>query len=259
MPVVIDPTKVGVGAGVVYHRALSVLTPWSSVGATMDDTVVRVTQAWFRPDLNGMLGPVQELDYKSEEVPEIEYTMMELSGTNSALAIPGSTSTTGTGAVKSSGHLDSTLDGATAAGVTTITVASATNGAVGDVIKIDVTSLAEYRVITAISSNDVSFRDPLRYAHANGVAVEEADDDGKVVITGSTIRRMPSTAYKQWALVSEAPNGYYEFLLTSGISTTEQAELAYGDETAAGIRTTIQGRYAGATPTTPPWTLRVPA
>jgi hypothetical protein len=59
--------------------------------------------------------------------------------------------------------------------------------------------------------------------------------------------------------VGEAPNGYYELLLTSGISVTDTAEISFGDDTTGAIRTTIQGRYAGATPTTPPWMLRVPA
>jgi hypothetical protein len=260
--VTIDPTAIIVGAGVVYDRALSVLTPWASVGATMDDTVARINQSWFRPDLNGQLGPIQELDYKSEEVAQIEFTMMEVAGANLALAIPGATSAAGTGAVKSSGHLDTTLSAAVAAGATTIPCAAVTNAAVGDTIKIDVTAgavIAEYRVITAIDTLNISFRDPLKYDHANGVAVEEADDDGRTTITGSTVRRMPSSAYKQWALVAEAPDGYYELALDSGISITEGAELTFGDETAAGIRTTIEARYAGSTPTTPPWRLRVPA
>lgn len=262
MAVTIDPTAIIVGAGNLYSRALSVLTPWTGVGATMDDTAVRITQRFFRPDINHILGPIQGLDYKVEENAEIEATIMEVSGANAALVIPGATATAGTGAVMSSGHLDTTLDGATAAGVTSITVAAATNAAVGDVMKIDVTAgvaVAEYRTITAISSETLSFRDPLQYAHATGVVVEEADDDGKTDITGSSVRRQPDSAYNQWALVAEAPDGYYELLFDSGISTTEGAELTFGDESAAGFRTTIQSRFAGATPTTSPWHLRVPA
>ena len=258
MAVTIDPTAIIVGAGIPYYRNVGVLTPWTGLGATMDDTVARINQTWFRPDLNGMLGPVQELDYKVEEIAEVEFTLMEIAGSSAALAIPGASTTAGTGAVKTSGHLDSTLDGATVVGATSVDVVSALNGAVGDVIKIDVTN-AEYRTITAISTNTLSFRDPLQYAHTSGVAVEEADDDGKSDVTGSTYRRMKSTDYREWALVAEAPDGYYELVLDSAISVTEGAELSFGDETAAGIRTTLQSRFAGATPTTPPWTLRVPA
>jgi hypothetical protein len=254
----IDPTAVVIGAGQLYYRALSVATAWTNIGATMDDTVVRIPQTWFRPDLNGQLGPIQELDYLSEQNMELEATMMEVAGTNLALAIPGATSTTGTGAESGGAHGDSDLDGAVSAGATSIVVTAGTNFAVGDYIFIGSGATKEYMRLTAVSGTTLSFRDPLRYAHADAEVVKEAVDDNKVVVTGSTVRRMPSTQYRQWALVAEAPDGYYEFLLSSGISTTENAELSFGDDSAGGIRMTIAGRVAGATPTTPAWTVRVP-
>ncbi len=259
MAFTVDPTAIIVGAGNVYHRALSVLTPWTSIGATMDDTAVRITQAWFRPDLNHVLGDVQGLDYKVSETAEMEFTVMEVSPTNAPLVIPGATSTVGTGADASGSPFSSTTSAATVVGATTVPMTAVTNLSVGDAIQIDVDgSLAEYRVITAIDTLDVSFRDPLQQAHASGVVAVETDDDYKTDITGSSVRRQPDSAYKQWALVAEAPDGYYELVFDSGISSTEQAELTFGDETAAGFRTTIQSRFAGATPTTAPWNLRVP-
>jgi hypothetical protein len=58
--------------------------------------------------------------------------------------------------------------------------------------------------------------------------------------------------------VGESPADYYELLLTSGISSTDNAEVTFGEEAVGSIRTTIQSRYAGATPTTSPWRLRIP-
>ena len=55
MTQVVTPANIILGAGEAYYRALGVLTAWSSVGGTMDDTVMRIAQSWFRPDLNGML------------------------------------------------------------------------------------------------------------------------------------------------------------------------------------------------------------
>jgi hypothetical protein len=95
--------------------------------------------------------------------------------------------------------------------------------------------------------------------HLATVAVTETLGDGKTSITGSTISRQPDTAYNEWALVAQAPSGYYEFLIDRGISTTETAELSFGDETTAGIRATIQSRFLGSATTTPTWRLRVPA
>jgi hypothetical protein len=240
-----------------YYRAVGVLTPWSSIGATMDDTTMRIDQSWFRPDLNGMLGPIQEMDYLTEQNAELEFTMVEVAGDKMALAVPGATSTTTSNVVDGAG-LSTTTTAAVAIGATTIPLTATTNLAVGDWIKIGASNY-EYRQVTAISSLNVSFRDPIQTARASGVAVVETAGDGKVDITGASVRRQPATAYHAWALVAEAPVGYFELLLDSGISATDSAELNFGDETVGGIRTTIASRYNGSTPNTSPWHLRVPA
>lgn len=261
---VIQPANIIVGAAQVYYRAVSVLTAWTGVGATMDDTTVRVAQSWFRPDLNGMLGPVQELDYLTEQAVEAEFTMVEIAGSKLELAIPGSTATTTSSADATGTPFSSTLAAAAAIGDTNVKVTAVTNLAVGDYVQIGADGVtAEYRRIDTVGTaggagTGITFRDPLQKAHANGAVIVETVSDGKTEITGSTVRRMPATAYRQWAIVGEAPNGYYELLLDSGISTTDSAEITFGDESVGGIRTTIQSRYAGATPNTPPWRLRVP-
>lgn len=264
MPQIISPGAVIVGAASVYNRAVGSVAAWTGVGATLDDTTVRVAQSFFRPDLNGILGPVQELDYLTEQAVEIEFTMVEIAGNKLALAIPGATSTTEATTDAGGTPGVTTLAALAAIGDTAVKVVAITNFVAGDYIRINVAgALAEYRQIDVVGTagaggTGLQFRDPLQKAHSNGVAVVETVGTGKTVITGSTIRRMPATAYNQWAVVGESPNGYYELLLDSGISTTEGAEITFGDEAVGSIRTTIQSRYAGATPNTPPWRLRVP-
>lgn len=266
MPPVIVPANIIVGAMQVYQRALGVLTSWNSVGATMDDSMVRVNQAWFRPDLNGMLGPVQEMDYLTEQGVEIEFTAVEIAGPKLALFVPGATSSVVAPVDEVTTAFSSTMAAASAIGDTNVKVTAITNLVAGEMIRIDAAgAAAEYRIIDVVGTigaggTGLQFRDPLQKVHANAATLVEQKPlaDGKTNITGSTIRRMPSTAYQQWAAVGESPNGYYELLIDSGISTTDAAEIAFGDETVGGIRATIGSRYNGATPNTPPWRLRVP-
>lgn len=244
MPPSITPSAFIIGPARVYYRAVGVLTPWTDVGVTLDDAVMRITQETWSPDnLNGVYGPVRGLDVSQTVGAEIEFTLGEIAGEKIALAIPGAQFTAADGGAEaSSTHGDSTLDGAHAAGVTTIAVASATNFAVGDPIKIDTGSVAEWRTITAIATNDLSFRDPLLFDHLTGVDVVEAVSDNRAVITMPTFRRYPASAYREWALVSESGrSGVNELRLPIGIATSA-GEMTVADDAVAGMRVTIAGR-----------------
>lgn len=260
MAVTITPESFIIGPASVYYRAIGVTTPWTNVGATLDDAVLRVTTEWFRPDnINGPLGYVQGLDVLRRVMAEVEFTLAEVAGTKLQLAIPGSQVTTATGDVKTSGHLDTDLDGATVAGATTIVVSDATNAAVGDAIKIGTGATAEYRVITAIATVNLSFRDALIFAHADAEVVEEADDDYRSSITAPTVRRQPDSAYMEWALVAESGKSQpHELRIPRGISTTENAEITVADDQVSGIRVTIGARYYGPSLSTSPFTLYYP-
>jgi hypothetical protein len=262
VPAVINPVSYIIGAADVYYRALGVLTPWISVGSTVDDIVFRVNQSMFNPSdtINGLDDLIYLMDYQNGSGAEAEFTMPEIAGDKLALAIPGATSTAGVVTVDGAG-LSTTLTAATAIGATTINVTATTNLIVGDWIRIDVTagSLAEYRKVTSIAALVVGFRDPLKQAHANGVAVVETLGDGKTEIAPTTVRRQPASAYRDWALVAQSPADYYELYLYRGISTTDAAEMSFGDETMAGIRVTIGARKDGADLSLPSWKLRVPA
>ena len=155
MPTVINPLSYIIGAAEVYYRAIGVLTPWTSVGATVDDVVFRVNQSTFNPSdtINGLDDLIYLMDYTNGSGAEAEFTMPEIAGSKLALAIPGATSTAGAVTVDGAG-LSTTLTAATVVGATTINVTATTNLIVGDWIRIDVTAggLAEYRKVTSIAA-----------------------------------------------------------------------------------------------------------
>lgn len=72
---------------------------------------------------------------------------------------------------------NTTLNGATAANVSSIVVASATGLAAGEYLKIDTLANAEYRRISSVAGTTVTLATALRLAHATGVAVVEQISD----------------------------------------------------------------------------------
>lgn len=256
MAATVDAKTYVIGPATVYYRAVGVSTPWTDVGVTLDDCVMRVVTEWFSPDnLSGVMGPVMGLDVLRRCTAEIEFTLPELAGAKFGLAFPGATVTAASDTAGSG--LSSTLNGATSVGATSIVVASATGAAVGDIIEIDVTTLSEYREITAISSTTLSFRDPLLLAHASGVAVVEqaAGADNRTLITAPLIRRQPDSAYREWALVAPNGYGYNELRLPRAISQTTSAEITVSDNALSGIRVVLGARYLGSDLTVSPFKL----
>lgn len=258
MVTAITPSAYILGGADVYYRAVGVNTPWTGIGATLDDAVLRITSERFVPDnLTGVMGPVQGLDYLRKVMAEVEFTMPEIAGTKLGLALPGTRQTAALSADASGGS--STLSSATVVGALSVTVGSATSFAVGDYIKIGTGSTAEYRQVTAISSTTFSFRDPLLFAHAASEAVLEVTGDNKTLFEASITRRMPDSEYREWALVASNGSGYQELRIPRGISTTDSAEVTFGEQAVAGIRVTIGARYLGSDLTASPFKLYAPA
>lgn len=267
MPLVIDATKYIIGAADVYYRAVGSSAAWTSIGATVDNVVFRINQVTINPseNFNGVLEPVMLMDYTSRQGAEADFTMPQLAGPNLALAIRGVTSSVLSNADSASTPFSSTLAAASAIGDTNIKVVANTNLTAGDWIRIDVTAggLAEYRRVDTVGTvgaggTGVSFRDPLLRAHANGVATVESVGDGKTELVPGTTRRMPASAYNDFALVAQSPSDYYELYLYNAITTTAAAELTFGQDTMAGIKTTIGTRRDGLNMALPSWKLRVP-
>jgi hypothetical protein len=260
MPLVVTPKAYIIGPALVYYREVGVSTAWTSAGATLDDAVMRVTTEWFRPDnLSGVKGPVMGLDVLRRVEAEIEFTLGEVAGASLALALPGAQFTAEVHADAGGTPGSTTTTAAIAAGVTTVPCTAVTNFAVGDYFRIDATTLLEYRQITAINALNISFRDPLLYAHAGGVAVVETTGDKRDSITAPVLARQPDSAYKEWSLVSESGNGYHELRIPRGISQTESLEMTVADDAVTGVRVTIGARYLGSDLTISPFTLYVPA
>lgn len=267
MSVVIDPRQYIIGAANVYHRAIGSLGAWTSIGATIDDVVFRVTQTTFNPseNFNGVLEPVREMDYLSKAGAEAEFSMPELAGAKLRLAILGTQSTTLATTDAGGTPLSTTLAAAAAIGDTAVRVTAITNAVAGDWIRINVPgALAEFRRVDVVGTagaggTGLQFRDPLLKAHLNGVAVVETIGDGKTEITPGIVRRQPLTAYNDWALVAQSPTDYYELILRNAISKTDAIELTFGDESMAAIRVTLGSRIDGANPALPSWVLRIPA
>jgi hypothetical protein len=257
MPATLDPKAYILGAADIFYRAVGVNTPWTSVGATLDDAILHVTTERFVPDnINGVMGPVMGLDYQRRQNGTLEFTMPEIAGSKLALALPGARVAAPTNTSAAGGS--TTLSATTAVGATSIDVASATSFAVGDYIKIDTSTSAEYRQITAIASTTFSFRDPLLRAHTSGVAAVEWTDDNKTLITSSITRRMPDSEYREWCAVASNGDGYQEIRFPRGIAMVDSADVTFGEQTVAGIRVTIGGRYLGSSLQTSPFTIYAP-
>lgn len=266
MPTVIDPKAYIIGAAEVYYRAIGSVAAWSSIGATVDDVVFRVSQTTFNPseNFNGVLEQIREMDYLSKANAEAEFSMPEMAGPKLALAILGAQSTA-LATTDATPAVTTTLAAAATIGDTAVKVAAITGFVAGQYVRINVVgALAEYRVIDVVGTigaggTGLQFRDPLLKAHLSGVAATQAVGDGKTEIRGTTVRRQPLTAYNDWALVAQSPNDYYELYLYNAISKTETAELTFGNESMAAIKVSLGSRLSGANLALPSWRLRVPA
>lgn len=262
--------KFVVGIPEVMYRASGVLTAWTSVGLTMDDVLFRIAATSSNPSsaLNGIDGLLRGLDYRKGGPASVEFTLSELSSSKLAIAIPGSVTTPGVATdTAAPAYTATTLAAASAVGATNIKVTAVAGAAVGQYIRIDVTAggLAEYRQITSVGTagaggTGISFSDPLLRAHASGVAVVQADGDGRDRITGTTIRRRPLSDYLDWRLSYQAPNGYTHFELYRAIATSEAVELSGSDDLSkpAGYRVTIESRLDETDLTAPTWAI-IPA
>lgn len=264
MALVVVPESFFIGAATPYFRALGGTGPWTSLGVTVDDAAAHIASTWFRPDnINGVLGPIMGLDILRRVEARVEFSIPGITGANMAKILPGSQSVDQLITDAGGSPLSTTLAAAAAPGDTTIKVTAVTNGAVNDFVRIESGANIELRQIDVVGTagaggTGLQFRDPLLFAHANGSAVVETVGDGRSVITAPTVRRQPTSAYFDWALVAPAGSKYAELRLLNAISETEDAEIGFGDETLAAARVMIGARYAGSALSTSPWQLIVP-
>jgi hypothetical protein len=96
------------------------------------------------------------------------------------------------------GGLATTLSSATYPGEDEITVASTTNAAENDYIRVDTSTLGEIRKITDIMGSVITLDKPLRRAHASGVSVTEMDDSA---VFTHTFTEYYGGVFNQWPFV----------------------------------------------------------
>lgn len=259
MPTAVLAQNYVIGPAEIYHRATGVNTPWTNMGATLDDAAMRIVAEWFVPDnITGVKGPIKGLDILRRLNAEFEFTLPDFVGGNLDKIIPGSRVTAESHADAGGTPFSSTIAVANvAAGATSIEVAAVTNLAVGDYIRIGSGAgvLVEYRQVTAIAANVISFRDRLLVAHAIGEDAVETDGDYRTLYRSSLYDRMPDTAYDEWAMVMANGNGYHELRIPIGISNTESAEVTIGDNTLSGVRVMVSARRDGSDLTISPFDL----
>lgn len=263
MPTQVIAKNYIIGPAEIYYRDVGVNTDWTNLGATLDDAILRVVSEWFVPDnLTGVKGPVEGLDVLRRLNAEFEFTLPDVSDTNMELVIPGSRVTAEDHTDTVSTPFVSTIAVAdVASGATSVEAAAATNLAVGDFIRIGSGAgvLVEYRQVTGLSSNVISFRDPLIEPHLIGEDLVETDGDYRTLIESSLYTRMPASAYKEWAMVMNNGVGYQELRLPRGLAHSETAEITVNDNSLSGMTVMVSGRRDGNDLTVSPFQIWAPA
>lgn len=242
--------EISVGAGDLFYRDYDALDtdPWVAVGATTDDNVWRHTQTLYVPDINGSPGPLAGTDYLQEEGAELEFSVLEMTAAIIALLMPGSESTTATGADVGGGAVGTLSSPITAFQTLAIKVDSVTNLAVGDYIKVGTAGNAETRKVTRVGTTgsggtgiDVEY--PFLLNHASGVAFIEVDGNLGTTITPAVQRRIPRDAYKDYRLDVPGLDGRVTRYFLFDAIMTENAEFTASDSSAAAPRLTLASRF----------------
>lgn len=236
--------EISVGAGDVFYKDADGL--WVPVGATKDNNLFKVTTAYANINLNGVIGPLKGIDYITNQLADLEVTGVQLSAAKLGLMVPGSASTVETAA--DAAGLATTLADATVIGqYQDLKLTSVTTVNLGDPIRVGADGAIEYRTVTRVGTAgiggtgiDVDF--PLQAAHADGDTVHTTDGTGVTIITPPIVRRLPSSAYHDWALVVPGLDGRAKrFLIFDGLMS-DSAEFEAKDDDAMGPRLKIQSR-----------------
>lgn len=224
------------------------------LGASEDANVYRVTREYFVPNLNDSVGPIDTTDYIARELAELESTIPEVNAANLALLVPGSVTVVNP-ATLTGGGLDTTLSAATVPGqYLALKVASVTGMAVGQFFRFGPANARETRTIVRVGTPlvggtgiDLDF--PLVLSHAATEQVVQAVNDGSTVISSGPQRRLPTSAYADYALFVQGLDGRgTRFRLYNAIMTGSPT-WSMADADNAKPRLMLQGRRKGATAT----------
>lgn len=217
------PEEIFIGAGDVYVDDVV-------VGATQDNNVFRVVQEKFAPDLNGVPGPLLNIDYIQSETAELEVTLPELSAVALGYGIPGAVSLAqSAAALDTAGGGSTTTAASAAAGATNIKVTAVTNFSVGDFVRIGPAGSTQekHRILTVGTAGGggtgIDLEHPLKYAQGNGVAFVEIDGglvaaDSAAGATNLKVSSVAGLAVDNFLMVGV--QGEYEIRKIKTVGTT---------------------------------------
>lgn len=241
----VDITKYVIGRARLGYRAVGATGPYTVI-PTIEDTVIRLNAGAevFDPSLDlDVGGPILGFQYQPRVGGiELEFSVAQLDASNLGLLMPGSSSAA-SATTTVGGGLSTTTTAAAAVGDTSLPLTAVTNGAVGDIIKIDTGASAEYRTITAINALVVSFFTPLSLPHASGATVVEVVGDGRTTFTPAAQGRVLTTAYNEFIAEWPRPDASWGTVrILRGLAALgDPYELTTGPRTMARVRATITG------------------
>lgn len=253
MATTIDSTALFFGA------PASLTVGGDEVGATLTPPKVTIEATQYAPEFQGAGGPITGAVFNTKIKATVSFTVNELTAAKLAWSLPGSTSSAGTGAaVANGGAFATTLDAKTVAGTTYLPLTSVASPlAVGQWLKIDTASLAEFRTVREIvPTAGVLLNEALLLPHESGVAAVRTVDGDTTTITWST-GRVPSLAFKDVVLDGVGLDGQHLIVTVSDALSDGKLDVEMSDSAVAGSAITLTGYYDGANPTLCPVSIAV--
>lgn len=248
MPVTITPEE-------LYYGSPTTLTYGGvDIGGTTEPPTVNIEITEATPDFQNAAGPIVGTSVVTDVVASVELTVNQLTAEKLTWALPGSTSTGGTGTI-TGGGANTTLTADVAAGATVIPVAATTNLAVNDKVRIGDAGEYEFRTVTAINALNVTVTPALGRDHDTGDQVVETDDLGGGTTITWTAGRVPTSAYKTLILVGQGLDGRTMTTTLNNAYSAESISIPFGKGEFGGLTMRFVAYYNAATPLVVPFSI----
>lgn len=239
----------------LYYGSPTTLTYGGvDVGGTTEPPSVFIEIEEATPDFQNAVGPVANTGVIHSVLCGVELMVNQLTAEKLAWALPGSSSTGGTG-TETVGGGDTTLTADADAGDTVISVAAVTNLTAGDNIRIGDAGEYEFREIESIDTLDITLTSALSRNHDAGDQVRETDDLGGGTTITWTAGRVPSTAYKDLILVGQGLDGRTMTTTIQRAKSAENISLPFGKGEFGGLSMRFIGHVDPANPLVVPFSI----
>lgn len=244
MATTIDSTALFFGA------PASLTVGGDEVGATLTPPKAMIEATQYAPEFQGAGGPIAGAVFNTKIKATVEFDVNELTAAKLAWSMPGSGSSVGSGsATGGGGAFSTTTDATTAVGDNFLPLTSTASPlAVGQFLKIDTSTSAEFREVRQIISGvGVLLTEAMTKAHASGVAVVRVDDLDVTTITWS-IGRVDSTTFKDVILDGIGLDGRHLVVTVSNALSDGKLTVEMSDSSVAGSHVVMTGYYDGDNP-----------